>query len=210
MKGVLAYDYTAYKLYKDFARFTFPHVQHHGSTAGGEFNDNKQLHSYIEPSSKQINKLSKSPSAKRSSSNLMSPDLRIHNYVHDTCTFLLAEDEYTGEGVGVGQDLTEREKFFRTLEGLVIRPTARLRFPHLTRRRIGLTVVGDGKTSLFKRSAGRGRTNTYQISCSKADARWDGSKADRPTDASTWAPELRREIRAGGRHEGGLKAEDAR
>ncbi|GMN65469.1 hypothetical protein TIFTF001_034556 [Ficus carica] len=120
------------------------------------------------------------------------------------------EDEYTGEGVGVGQDLTEREKFFRTLEGLVIRPTARLRFPHLTRRRIGLTVVGDGKTSLFKRSAGRGRTNTYQISCSKADARWDGSKADRPTDTSTWAPELRREIRAGGRHEGGLKAEDAR
>nr|GMN71815.1 hypothetical protein TIFTF001_055967 [Ficus carica]GMN71820.1 hypothetical protein TIFTF001_055969 [Ficus carica] len=95
----------------------------------------------------------------------------------------LAEDEYTGEGVGVGQDLTEWEKFFRTLEGLVLRPTARLRFPHLTRRRIGLTAI---------------------------DARWDGSKADRPTDTSTWAPELRREIRAGGRHEGGLKAEDAR
>ncbi|GMN44898.1 hypothetical protein TIFTF001_014093 [Ficus carica] len=81
---------------------------------------------------------------------------------------------------------------------------ARLRFPHLTRRRICLTGVGAGKTSQFKRSAERGRTNTNQSSCSKADARWDGSKADRPTDTSTWAPELRREMRAGDRH-GGCK-----
>ncbi|GMN73801.1 hypothetical protein TIFTF001_054361 [Ficus carica] len=53
----------------------------------------------------------------------------------------------------------------------------------------------------FKRSAERGRKNTYQSFCSKADARWDGSKDDRPTDTSTWAPEVRREIRAGDRNE---------
>ncbi|GMN40128.1 hypothetical protein TIFTF001_009353 [Ficus carica] len=53
----------------------------------------------------------------------------------------------------------------------------------------------------FKRSAERGRKNTYQSFCSKADARWDGSKDDRPTDTGTWAPEVRREIRAGDRNE---------
>ncbi|GMN50310.1 hypothetical protein TIFTF001_019476 [Ficus carica] len=52
LEGVLAYDETVYKLYKDFTRFTFPHLKHHGSTSGGKFNDNKQLHSNIEPSSK--------------------------------------------------------------------------------------------------------------------------------------------------------------
>ncbi|GMN32130.1 hypothetical protein TIFTF001_003531 [Ficus carica] len=81
---------------------------------------------------------------------------------------LEADDEYTIVDVGVGQERTGRQDFFRTWKKLVIRPERGEK-------------KDDHKPELLRQ---------WQT----LDGM--GARPARPTDTSTWAPEGRREIRA--------------
>ncbi|GMN36111.1 hypothetical protein TIFTF001_005751 [Ficus carica] len=116
------------------------------------------------------------------------------NGYQNRVTELEPEDEYPVEVVGLGQELTGRQADFQTWKYWVIHPTVCLHFPNLTRCRICLKGTGRRQNINDISKGEKGRRTSKRSYYYTADARWDGGIANKATNSSTWAPELRKAI----------------